>query len=87
MSFLRLLLVGRSLKEKLKKYKFGVPYYQWDAKERPNEATDCRVYALVALRILQQHMGVKLKEVVRNFTRTPVKFAVRKPTKVENPYL
>ena len=73
--------------EKLKKYKFGVPYYQWDAKERPNEATDCRVYALVALRILQQHMGVKLKEVVRNFTRTPVKFAVRKPTKVENPYL
>jgi phage terminase large subunit GpA-like protein len=73
--------------EKLKKYKNGVPYYLWDAKERPNEATDCRVYALAALRILQQHMGVKLTETPRNFSRKVAKLEIRKPVKVKNPYL
>jgi len=45
-----------------RKYKKGVAYYVWDAGGRRNEALDCRVYNLVAVRILQQHMGVRLVE-------------------------
>lgn len=73
--------------EKCKRYKNGVPYYVWEARERDNEALDCRVYALTALRILQQHMGVKLREFVQHYSRKPAKITVRKPSKVENPYL
>ncbi|MCW7553304.1 phage terminase large subunit family protein [Endozoicomonas gorgoniicola] len=46
--------------EKIRKYKNGVPYFQWDAKGRRNEALDCRVYSLTAIRILQQHKGIDL---------------------------
>jgi phage terminase large subunit GpA-like protein len=37
-----------------------VAYFEWDAGHRRNEALDCRVYALAALRILVQHRGLKL---------------------------
>ncbi|WP_066017943.1 phage terminase large subunit family protein [Endozoicomonas atrinae] len=47
--------------EKIKKYKLGVPYFTWDAKSRRNEALDCRVYSLAAIRILQQHRGINLE--------------------------
>ncbi|WP_175404604.1 terminase gpA endonuclease subunit, partial [Endozoicomonas atrinae] len=47
--------------EKLKKFKLGVPYFTWDAKNRRNEALDCRVYSLAAVRILQQHRGINLE--------------------------
>ena len=47
--------------EKMKKYKNGVPYFQWDAKKKRNEALDCRVYSLTAIRILQQHRGINLE--------------------------
>ena len=47
--------------EKLKKFRFGVPYFTWDAKSRRNEALDCRVYSLAAVRILQQHRGINLE--------------------------
>ena len=47
--------------EKLKKFKNGVPYFSWDAKKRRNEALDCRVYSLTAVRLLQQHRGINLE--------------------------
>lgn len=47
--------------EKIRKYKNGVAYFEWDAKKRRNEALDCRVYALAAVRILQQHRGINLE--------------------------
>ena len=47
--------------EKLKKFKNGIPYFVWDAKGRRNEALDCRVYSLTAIRILQQHRGINLE--------------------------
>ncbi len=46
--------------EKLRKYRNGVPCFIWDAKKRRNEALDCRVYSLAAIRILQQHKGLNL---------------------------
>lgn len=49
---------------KVRKYRRGVPYFQWEARGR-NEALDCRVYGLAAVRILQQHMGVTLVEAVK----------------------
>lgn len=47
--------------KKVRKYRKGVAYFVWDAGRRRNEALDCRVYGLAAIRILQQHMGVRLK--------------------------
>jgi phage terminase large subunit GpA-like protein len=47
---------------KQRKFKKGVAFYVWDAGGRRNEALDCRVYGLVAIRILQQHMGLRLIE-------------------------
>ncbi len=47
--------------EKVRKYKKGVAYFEWDAKKKRNEALDCRVYALTAVRILQQHRGLDLE--------------------------
>lgn len=47
--------------ERLTKYRNGVPYVIWDAKRRRNEALDCRIYAFVAIRILQQHRNVNLE--------------------------
>lgn len=46
--------------ERVKRYKNGHPEFVWDAKGRRNEATDCSVYSLAAIRILQQHFGLKL---------------------------
>lgn len=45
-----------------RKFKKGVAYFVWDAGGRRNEALDCRVYGLVGVRILQQHMGLRLVE-------------------------
>ena len=47
--------------EKVRKYRKGVAYFEWDAKKKRNEALDCRVYALTAVRILQQHRGLNLE--------------------------
>lgn len=46
--------------KRVRKYRKGRMYFEWDAGHRRNEALDCRVYALAALRILIQHRGVKL---------------------------
>lgn len=46
--------------KKVRKYKNGVAYFVWDAGKRRNEALDCRVYSLAAVRVLQQHMGLDL---------------------------
>jgi phage terminase large subunit GpA-like protein len=46
--------------ERMKKYSKGHVYYVWDAKRKRNEALDCRVLNLAAIRILQQHRGVDL---------------------------
>lgn len=48
--------------EQVKRYRGGVAEWVWDAKKRRNEATDCSVYSLAAIRILQQHFGVNLKD-------------------------
>ncbi|WP_368736427.1 terminase gpA endonuclease subunit, partial [Endozoicomonas sp. ONNA1] len=47
---------------KLRKYKHGVAYFEWDARKKRNETLDCRVYALTAVRILQQHRGLNLEQ-------------------------
>jgi len=49
--------------ERRKKYKQGIPYYEWDAKGKRNEALDCSVYSLAAIRILQQHFLFDLSNV------------------------
>lgn len=49
-----------SAEERVKRYKNGVPTYVWDAKSRRNEATDCSVYSLAAIRVAQQHFGLRL---------------------------
>jgi len=46
--------------EQVRRYRGGVAEWVWDAKKRRNEATDCSVYSLAAIRILQQHFGVDL---------------------------
>lgn len=46
--------------ERVKRWRAGVAEFVWDAKKRRNEATDCSVYSLAAIRILQQHFGVDL---------------------------
>jgi terminase, large subunit len=46
--------------ELVKRYRAGVAEFVWDARKRRNEATDCSVYSLAAIRILQQHFGVSL---------------------------
>jgi phage terminase large subunit GpA-like protein len=48
--------------ERIRKWKKGVATYVWDAKKRRNEATDVSVLTLVAVRILQQHMGFAFVE-------------------------
>lgn len=50
---------------RLKKYHKGVPYYTWDAQKRRNEVTDCKVYNLAAIRILQQYMRVDLSDDIK----------------------
>nr|WP_306671268.1 terminase gpA endonuclease subunit [Endozoicomonas sp. SESOKO2] len=46
----------------MRKYKHGVAYFEWDARKKRNETLDCRVYALTAVRILQQHRGLNLEQ-------------------------
>lgn len=46
--------------EQVRSYRSGVAVVTWDAKGRRNEATDCSVYSLAAVRIAQQHYGVRL---------------------------
>jgi len=46
--------------EKIKKYKLGKPYYEWDAKKRRNEVLDCKVGNLAMIRLLQEHFGQTL---------------------------
>jgi phage terminase large subunit GpA-like protein len=46
--------------ERMKKYSKGHAYYVWDAKRKRNEALDCRVMNLAAIRILQQHRGIDM---------------------------
>lgn len=44
------------------KYQRGRKVIAWDAKGRRNEPFDCSVYALAAVRILQQYRGVDLND-------------------------
>lgn len=46
--------------ERVTQWRAGVRQMVWDAKKRRNEATDCSVYSLAAIRILQQNFGVVL---------------------------
>src|SRR5215217_7855461 len=46
--------------ERMKRYSKGHAFYIWDAKRKRNEALDCRVLNLAAIRILQQHRGIDL---------------------------
>ncbi|MCY1452448.1 hypothetical protein D9M71_693680 [compost metagenome] len=41
----------------------GQRVYRWDAKGRRNEALDCLVYAIAALRISQQRFGLDLEAI------------------------
>lgn len=50
-------LTAETKKLKIEK---GKRVYRWDAGGRRNEALDCAVYALAALRIAQQHFGLDL---------------------------
>jgi phage terminase large subunit GpA-like protein len=69
--------------KRIRKYRKGVAYFEWDAGARRNEALDCRVYALAALRILIQHRGLKLgkmpslREVVHDTPEDREEVAVR----------
>lgn len=45
--------------ERVKKWKKGVPYFTWDSKKRRDEASDCSVYSLAAIRLQQQHFGLR----------------------------
>lgn len=47
--------------ERIKKWVRGVPRFVWDAKGRRQEPWDCSVYSLSAIRILQQHFGLRLE--------------------------
>lgn len=51
---------GVTAEERVKRWRAGVPEMVWDAKKRRNEPTDCSVYSLAAIRILQQNFGVSL---------------------------
>ena len=46
--------------ERTKRYSKGHAFYIWDAKRKRNEALDCWVLNLAAIRILQQHRGIDL---------------------------
>ena len=47
--------------QRILEYRKGIPQYRWiPQKGRRNEALDCRVYAFVGIRILQQYAGVRL---------------------------
>lgn len=46
--------------ERVPKWVQGQKRYVWDAKGRRNEPWDCSVYSFAAIRILQQHMGLRL---------------------------
>lgn len=52
--------------EKMKKYRHGVAYYEWDAKKRRNEVLDTKVGNLAMIRLLQTRFGVKLNRSVDN---------------------
>jgi phage terminase large subunit GpA-like protein len=45
---------------KRRKFTRGHAYFEWHATRPRVEALDCRVYALAAVRIAQQHFGLKL---------------------------
>lgn len=45
------------------KYRHGRPHVVWEKLRPRNEALDCRVYALAAVRILQQHGGLILESI------------------------
>jgi terminase, large subunit len=45
------------------RYKAGRPFIEWQKTRPRNEALDCRIYAHAAVRILQQHGGVRLETI------------------------
>lgn len=62
--------------ERVPTWRNGVRRLVWDAKKRRNEATDCSVYSLAAIRILQQHFGVVLQPPADTAAKPPAR---RKP--------
>jgi len=67
--------------EQVKRYRGGIAEWVWDAKKRRNEATDCSVYSLAAIRILQQNFGVTLKDPGKKPETEP------KPAPERTPYI
>jgi phage terminase large subunit GpA-like protein len=64
-------------------YRRGHPIRVWEKENsRRNEALDCRVYNLAAIRILQQHYGCKLESAVESQPEQP---AAPPPTNTEPP--
>lgn len=51
--------------ERVPKYEKGVKRWFWDARSRRNEAWDCSVYSLAAIRILQQYFGINLETTIK----------------------
>ncbi|WP_067521641.1 phage terminase large subunit family protein [Endozoicomonas ascidiicola] len=68
--------------EKVRKYKHGVAYFEWDARKKRNEALDCRVYALTAVRILQQHRGLNLEQLAAQRPEPEVQMEQDEPTDI-----
>ncbi|WP_175404697.1 terminase gpA endonuclease subunit, partial [Endozoicomonas atrinae] len=68
--------------EKVRKYKHGVAYFEWDAKKKRNEALDCRVYALTAVRILQQHRGLDLEQLAAQRPEPEVQIEQEEPADI-----
>ena len=56
---------------KRRKFTRGHAYFEWHATRPRVEALDCRVYALAAVRIAQQHFGLRLVREIE--TPAPVK--------------
>lgn len=56
---------------KVTKIEKGQRVYRWDAGTRRNEALDCLVYALAALRISQQRFGLDLNQAAQGAPSTP----------------
>ena len=50
--------------KKVRKYRGGKPYHVWETpKSQSDEASDCRVYGLAAIRYLQQYAGLDLSKI------------------------
>ncbi len=70
---------------KVLKYKNGRKSYLWDAGKRRNEALDCTVLAVAALRISQQRFGLNLDTLTGGSGSAPSEPAPSKPKSKPTP--